>query len=140
MMTEPRILAVGEEPAPLQDGEPPRNGAGPRRGKAKGKAGTANRRAGERFGLLNAFVDFTMAELKPSERAVWLVLFRDTKPDGIARTSGRDIARRAGISDRMVRYALAALVKRRLVKIVRRGRLRDGPSTYRVVGLEPDRV
>jgi hypothetical protein len=131
-MTQPRILAVGEEPPPLDDGgTEPRQG----RGKPKGTSGTARTRGGERFRTLNAFVDFTMADLKPSERAVWFVLFRDTKRDGIARTSERDIARRAGVSDRMVRYALRALGGRGLVRIVRRGRLQTGPSSYRLFGL-----
>ena len=135
-MTQPRILAVGEEPPPLDaGGTEPRQG----RGKPKGTSGTARTRGGERFRTLNAFVDFTMADLKPSERAVWLVLFRDTKRDGTARTSERDIARRAGVSDRMVRYALRALERRGLVRIVRRGRLQTGPSSYRVFGLEPGR-
>ena len=135
-MTQPRILAVGEEPPPLDDG-----GTEPRQGRdrPKGTSGTARARSGERFRTLNAFVDFTLAGLKPSERAVWLVLFRDTKRDGIARTSERDIARRAGITDRMVRYALKALGRRGLVRIVRRGRLQTGPSSYRVFGLEPER-
>jgi hypothetical protein len=98
--------------------------------KAKRRSGR-----GERFAVLNAFVDFTMANLKPSERAVWFVLFRDTKGNGIARTSERDIARRAGCCVRMVRYALAALARHGLVRIVRRGRLQTGPSSYRVFGL-----
>jgi hypothetical protein len=129
-MTQPRILAVGEEPPPLDDGEQRDR----RRDKPKGKSASAGR-----FAVLNAFVDFTMADLKPSERAVWLVLFRDTKRDGTARTSERDIARRAGVSDRMVRYALKALERRGLVRIVRRGRLQTGPSSYRVFGLAGQR-
>jgi hypothetical protein len=133
MTGQSRILAVGEEPPPLDDGEPRRPAAGSR-SKAKGKSASS-----ARFAMLNAFIDFTMADLKPSERAVWFVLFRDTKPNGVARTSERDIARRAGVSDRMVRYALTALAKRGLVKIVRRGRLQSGPSSYRVFGLERGR-
>ncbi len=123
----PRILAVGDEPPPLHDGELRPNG---RHSKPKGKRSSSGR-----FGVLNAFVDFTMAGLKPSERAVWFVLFRDTKSNGIARTSERDIARRAGISDRMVRYALTGLEECGLVRVVNRGRLQTGPSSYRVFGL-----
>jgi hypothetical protein len=138
-MTQPRILAVGEEPPPMDDSGPRRNGAGPRRDSAKGKSGSGRRRTGDRFGLLNAFVDFTMANLKPSERAAWLVLFRDTKSNGIARTSESDIARRAGCCVRMVRYALASLARRGLLRIVRRGGLQSGPSSYRVFGLAEPR-
>jgi len=132
-------LQVGEEPPPLlSDDEIGRKAS--QQAKPKGKTKTAKGRTAKRFGLLNAFVDFTMASLKPSERAVWFVLFRDTKPNGIASTSEKDIGRRAGIRDRMVRYALTALAKRGLVEIVRRGGLRSGPSAYRVFGLEPERV
>jgi hypothetical protein len=139
-MTEPRILAVGEEPPPLDDGEPRPQPDRQRRAQAKGKTEAEKRRTRERFGVLNAFIDFTMADLKPSERAVWFVLFRDTKPDGIARTSERDIARRAGCCVRMVRYGLAALARRGLLRIVRRGRLQTGPSSYRVFGLAGQRT
>ena len=127
----PRIIPVGEEPPPMDEIDP--DASHPRRGKAKGKPGG-------RFAVLNAFVDGTMATLKPSERAVWLVLFRDTKRDGTARTSERDIARRAGCCVRMVRYGLAALARRGLLRIVRRGRLQTGPSSYRVFGLAEQRT
>ena len=111
-----------------------------RRCTPKGTPESTKKTAGERFRTLNAFVDFTMRNLKPSERTVWLILFRDTKRDRIARTSERDIARRAGIGERMVRYALTGLVTRGLVKIVKRGRLQSGPSSYCVIALEPERV
>jgi len=88
----------------------------------------------ERFAALNAFVDFGIAEadLTPAEALVWLVLFRDTKRDGTARTGQVDIARRAGLSRRGVQKALDKLTSRGLVALVRRGRLNVGPSTYRV--------
>jgi hypothetical protein len=75
-------------------------------GKAKGKPAGGKTR--DRFAVLNAFVDFTLAELTRNEIAVWLVLYRDTKPDGTARTSQADLARRAGTSDRSIRRALTA--------------------------------
>jgi hypothetical protein len=88
----------------------------------------------ERFAVLNAFVDFGIADadLTPAEVLVWLVLFRDTKGDGTARTGQADIARRAGLSRRGVQKALDKLVAKGLVALVRRGRLNAGPSTYRV--------
>jgi hypothetical protein len=131
----PRIIAVGEELPALDDVNPPSSASRP--AKAKGKHGSGKRRSVERFATLNAFVDFSMAPLKPSERAAWLVLWRDTKPDGIARTSGRDLARRCGICERSARYAIKSLERRGLLRIVRRGGLRAGPSSYRVIALEP---
>jgi DNA-binding GntR family transcriptional regulator len=60
-------------------------------------------------------------------------LFRDTKAaTGTARTGQADIARRAGLSRRGVQVALDKLAAKGLVRLVRRGRLNAGPSTYRV--------
>ena len=98
-MTEPRILAVGEEPEPMDDPRPERHAL--QRNKPKGKRASSGR-----FQSINSFIDVTMARLTPAERGVWLVLWRDTKPDGLARTSQVDMARRSGISDRAVRSLL----------------------------------
>jgi hypothetical protein len=95
-----------------------------------------HRSRSERFAVLNAFADFTLAGLDRNEIAVWLLLFRDSR-DGVARTSQSDLARRAGASDRTVRRALGRLRAARLVEVVRRGRLQTGPSAYRVRALWP---
>jgi len=88
----------------------------------------------ERFAALNAFVDFGIADAKltPAEALVWLVLFRDTKANGLARTGQTDIARRAGLSVRGVKKAIQALNAKGMVHVLNRGRLNVGPSVYRV--------
>ena len=86
----------------------------------------------ERFAVLNAFADFGLAALTGAEAKVWLILFRDVKGTGTARTGQADIARRAGLSPRGVRKALNKLQAKGLVKTVHRGRLNAGPSVYRV--------
>ena len=86
----------------------------------------------ERFATLNTFADFALAALTGGETKVWLILFRDTKGTGTARTGQADIARRAGLSARGVRKALDKLQAKGLVKIVHRGRLNAGPSVYRI--------
>ena len=88
--------------------------------------------------MLNAFVDFTLAGLTRNEMAVWLVLYRDTKPNGTARTSQADLARRAGVSDRTVRNALGRLAKKGLVRTVYRGGIGRGASAYRVYAVPPN--
>ena len=103
--------------------------------KAKGK--TARRRSGERFAVLNAFVDFTAGTLNRAEVLVWLVLYRDTK-DGTAATSQTDIARRTGLCRRTVVSVLQRLETTGLLKRVHRGGLRRGTSRYRVLGLRKD--
>jgi hypothetical protein len=135
----PRILAVGEEPPPMEPTPAPSSN-GRHRARAKGspddgKPGDDRRRTGDRFSSINAFLDATMAGLRPAERSVWLLLWRDTRPDGLARTSQADLARRAGVSVRAVRAALRELEHLRLVVVVRRGRLQTGPSSYRVRAL-----
>jgi hypothetical protein len=122
-MNGPRVIPVGEELPPM-DGPAPR---GKTPGKAKGK-----RSSRERFQSINAFLDVTLSGLGRAEAAVWLLLWRDTKADGLARTSQADLARRAGCNPRTVRRALAVLERAGLVCVVRRGGLRSGLSVYRV--------
>jgi hypothetical protein len=93
--------------------------------------GGAPRRV-ERFAVLNTFTDLTLRGLTGAEAKVWLILFRDTKKTGTARTGQADIARRAGIDVRTVRRTLAKLGTTGLVKVVRLGKLNGGPSVYRV--------
>ena len=104
--------------------------------KAKGK--TERRRIGNRFAVLNSFCDFTLRELTRAEIAAWLTLYRDTKPDGLAKTSQADIGRRTGLNVGTVKRAIARLCGRGLLTVVRRGSLRRGPSVYRVRPLTKD--
>jgi hypothetical protein len=131
MSPDPRIIPVGAEPPPLDAGRTRRPGRPPP-GEAKGKAGEARRRAGGRFQTINAFIDVTMAALPPAERAVWLILWRDTKPDGLARTSQASLARRAGVTDRAVRSALRRLEREGLVVVARQGG--GEPGLFRLPG------
>lgn len=96
----------------------------------KAKGGLPRR--GERFAVLNTFADFTLAGLTGAEVKLWLLLFRDTKRTGTARTGQADLARRGGLTVRGVQKVLDKLTAKGLVKVVRRGRLNCGPSVYRV--------
>src|SRR5262245_8649109 len=132
-MTPPGIIPVGEEPPPLEDPKPAPSGNGrPRhesgnRDKAKGKAG-------ERFAVLNAFVDVTLADLTRAGLAVWLVLYPDSGV-GPPRASSGDIAHRSGLNRRNVGRAVRRLEGRGLLTVIHRGGLRGGASRYRVRGL-----
>ena len=132
MSTAPRPIPVGAEPPPLEP-PAPRPPAPDRR--TAGPKPKRSPQTGRRFATINAFADFSLAELNRAELAVWLLLWRDTKPDGLARTSQADLARRAGITDRTVRRAIDGLEQRRLLLVVYRGGLRAGAATYRVCGL-----
>ena len=95
--------------------------------------------ASGRFGVLNTFVDVTMREVDRTAAAVWLVLYRDTKPDGLARTAQADIARRVGCSVRTAYAALKRLKTCGLLTVVCRGGLNRGPSIYRVRAVSENR-
>ena len=123
MMQMPRILTVGEEPPPLN-----REGGNEVARQKKG----GHRSSRGRFESINTFLDVTSAKLARAELAVWLLLWRDTKPDGLARTSQGDLARRAGCNPRTVRRALVALEATGLLTIVRQGGLPRRMSVYRV--------
>jgi hypothetical protein len=131
MSALPRVLAVGEEAPPLNP--TPANDRHTGKGKPKGKRISAGR-----FQCINAFIDATMGTLTPAERSAWLILWRDTKPNGLAKTSQASMARRAGVSDRSIRTALRRLEGKGLATVVHRGSLRRGPSIYRVHPLSRD--
>lgn len=133
-MTDPRILPGCTVLPPMKPASSGRHGS-PIGDQADGKTdrkSKAKRKAGDRFAVLNAFIDFTMGELDRAEMAVWFALYRDTKPDGLARTSQADLARRAGTTDRTVRRAIADLERRGLLRTVYQGGLWKGVSSYRV--------
>jgi hypothetical protein len=125
--TSPRLSGCDVLP-PMEPGRPPEQSPRQRK-QAKGATG-------DRFKVLNAFIDFTLRTLRRNESAAWLVLYRDTK-NGTARTSIADIARRSGTSPRTALRAVAELERRGLLRIVHRGGLRRGVSIYRVLPLEP---
>ena len=87
--------------------------------------------AGNRWRVLNDFLDGTMRGLTFGEAKVWLLLFRDAR-GGVARTGQADLARRSGLTVRGVQKVLPRLRAKGLLSVVRRGGLGTGPSTYRV--------
>ena len=138
-MSEPRILPGCTVLPPMQPATNGRHGS-PIGDQADGKQKTkAKKKTGDRFAVLNAFIDFTLGELDRGEIVVWLILFRDTR-DGLAQVSQVSIARRAGMTVRGVQKALGRLIDKGLVKIVRQGRVGKGASSYRIRPLPPDRL
>jgi predicted transcriptional regulator len=126
-----QIIAVGDEPPPMEPSLPAPSSRSDQ-GMAK-QPPTAKHNSGERFAVLNQFVDFTLATLSRAELAVWLVLYRDTR-DGTATTSYDDLARRVGCNRRNVGRALKRLIALGLVRVEHQGGLGRGASRYRVQG------
>lgn len=122
------IIPVGGE---LPGDTPPRSGQG-----STTNGQTGRRKGAGRFAVFNPFCDRTMRDLTGSELRVWMLLWRDCR-DGVSRTGQTDIARRAGVNVKTVKRALVALISRGLVKVIERGNLRRGPSTYKVIGWIP---
>lgn len=117
----------GLPPLVAPTGPPPRTArATAADAKAKGR-----RKAGDRFAVLNAFVDAGMVGLSRVELGAWLVLYRDTR-DGIACTGMSSIAARVGCTRQAVVSAVNRLCKRGLLTRIVRGNAIIGPSKYRV--------
>lgn len=96
---------------------------------------TTRRNLGQRFASINAFLDFSAGRLNRAAVLTWCLLWRDTKPDGIARTSQVDLARRAGTHVKTIRRAVRELERYGLLQVARRGSLHAGPSSYRLIAL-----
>jgi hypothetical protein len=99
---------------------------------AAGNTPAAARRSGDRWSVLNTFVDAVLADATEAEVRVWLVLYRDVKQGGLARVGMTDIARRAGLTRRAVVNAIAALKGRQAVEVVTRGSINGTPNAYRL--------
>jgi hypothetical protein len=93
---------------------------------------TSRRESRLRFETLNAFVDTGMADLSRAELAVWLILYRDTQRNGVARASLDDLARRGGMNRQSASRAIGRLKRRSMLQVIWRGGLNSGPSSYRV--------
>lgn len=137
---------VRDHDAPILPGAsvlPPMNGrrppAPPKQPYADGDGRTPRKQHG-RFGVLNALSDYGARLVDTTAQACWWIVFRETKPDGLARVSHSRIAECIGLSVRTVKRAMKRLERAGLLTVVRRGGLRDGASTYRVRGTpEPAR-
>lgn len=114
--------------APVETVEPPRNGC------REGKLVVRKPDSVGRFKTMNEFVDHAARSVDTTSQAVWMVLFRETKPNGAATISFGQVAERIGVSRRTAMRAIQHLEDARLVTVEKRGRLNEGPSTYRIHG------
>jgi len=88
-------------------------------------------KGGDRWSMLNTFVDAVMRGAGDAELRVWLVLYRDAR-GSLAQAGMTDIARRAGLSRRGVVKAINALKARGLLEVTVRGTINGRPNTYRL--------
>jgi len=136
MVGEPQVIPVGHELPAIRHSSNGSNGRHQGH-QSRPKRKPTRCKTGDRFAVLNAFVDFTLRGLTRNETAVWLVLYRDTKPNGTARTGQSDIARRAGISPRSARRGIDGLCKKGLLKRTYQGGIGRGASAYRIRPFPP---
>jgi len=148
-VTEPRIIPPGSVLPPLRplgDGEQVLTGPtdappGEKRpptptasASACRKKGGPPSKASQRFHTINDFVDVSMRGLTGAAAQAWIVLWRDTKPNGLAKTAISDIARRMGCSTTTAKRAIRELKAAGLLAVPVLGGLGRGASVYRVVG------
>lgn len=133
---DPPILPGASVLPPMDDRQ--RSTPAPKQTEADGD-GRKPRNQGGRFAVLNAFADCGARLVNPTAQACWWIVFRETKPDGLARVTHGRIAECIGVSDSTVKRAMRRLERAGLLTVVWRGGLRTGASTYRVHGT-PKRI
>jgi DNA-binding transcriptional ArsR family regulator len=79
----------------------------------------------------NRFIDTAGPFLPELDRYLWLVLFRHATDGTVKRSHGR-LAKDLGCSERTIRRAMDRLEETGLVRVVERGGLRVGASTFRL--------
>lgn len=87
-----------------------------------------------RFKTMNEFADFSAKSVSTTAQAAWWILFRETKPNGLASVSFNQIADLIGLKRRAAIRAVQELEDAGLLTVVKRGSLKAGPSTYRIHG------
>lgn len=135
MNDDRRILPGCTVLPPMDDGR--RRPEPTQRDEAKGKA--ARRAAGDRFAVANAFADYGARLVDTTAQSCWWIVWRETKPDGLARVSFGRIAECIGMERRTAVRAVGRLTKAGLLTVVRRGGMREGPSVYRAHGVPKHR-
>jgi hypothetical protein len=155
-MSTPRVLQPGEvlppldslsdSPAPaaadLQEPAalPARRSAG-RVPPRSGRSGAAQQRPDShskgRFQEINEFVDHTMKTLEFRASLAWFTVWRNTKPNGLAKIAISDLARRMGCSQDTAKRAIKDLKRAGLLTVVAPGSISRGVTTYRLTTPRP---
>lgn len=104
-----------------------------------GPSAPVKRKKPSRFTTFNSFIDHSARLLKAREFSVWVVLFRDVKPNGLACMAHSQIAEILACDRRTVARALNKLEAMGLITVAKRGGLNRGSNVYRVHG-RPQRV
>lgn len=155
-MSTPRVLQPGEVLPPLDSlsDSPAPAAAKPREPLAlparrsagrvpprSGCSGTAQQRPAShsksRFEVINDFVDDTMKTLEFRASLAWFTLWRNTKPNGLAKIAISDLARRMGCSKYTAKRAIRDLKREGLLTVVAPGSINRGVSTYRLTTPRP---
>jgi hypothetical protein len=104
----------------------------PRKPSTNGKAAKSKASSG-RFQVLNTFCDESARLVSNAAVACWMILFRETKPDGLATVAYSQIAECLGIKRRAAMRLVQDLVDAGLVTVVKRGTMKGHtPSTYKI--------
>ena len=113
---------------PMDSAEKPKNQLSRKRQKRPFKK---SGKVKKRFEMLNNFCDVTMRDLKGTELAVWISLYRHST-NGVSTLAQSRMAEMCGISTRTVQRTLHKLKQKGLVEIVYQGSVGKGMSKYRI--------
>jgi hypothetical protein len=155
-MSTPRVLQPGEVLPPLDSPSespataaaelqepaalPARRSAGrvpPRSSRSGSEQQRPASHSKGRFQEINDFVDHTMKTLEFRASLAWFTLWRNTKPNGLAKIAMSDLARRMGCSKYTAKRAIRDLSRAGLLTVVALGSISRGVSTYRLTTPRP---
>ncbi len=101
---------------------------------ATAKRRKKNPQSAERFKTMNEFADLSAKSVSTTAQAAWWILFRETKPSGLASVSLSQLAESIGMKRRTAIYAIQELERGGLLSVVKRGNAKTGSSIYRIHG------
>lgn len=93
-----------------------------------------------RFNTINkmSLVGFDRANISPSARHVWLVLWRSARHDGRVKISYGRIAEETGRSRRHCIRSVNELIDKNAVRILKKGGKPDRPNLFKIRIYPPD--
>ena len=75
---------------------------------------------------------FNDKHIRPTARLVWLILWRNARPDGKVRLSYNRIAEETGLSRRHCVTLVDKLIEQGLLKLLKKGRMPDRANLYAI--------
>lgn len=91
-----------------------------------------------RFATANGFVDTMLRVVRPLDAAIWFTLWRHADGRNRVCIAHSQIAEMVGVHRTTARRCVERLIDAGVVRVIRRGGLRNGSTEYQIRGVNPD--